>query len=107
MAYEYLDRDDLIHVPDPNRKPHVIEPEALQQELSQVRITAPASQAAMKPKTTMAPTAVGVSAQTTADIKKMMGTSADAPACRNCGNITLRNGTCYMCPNCGTTTGCS
>jgi predicted metal-binding protein len=21
--------------------------------------------------------------------------------------LTLRNGTCYMCPNCGTTTGCS
>jgi ribonucleoside-diphosphate reductase alpha chain len=39
--------------------------------------------------------------------KKLLGTSADAPVCRSCGNITLRNGTCYMCPNCGTTTGCS
>jgi ribonucleoside-diphosphate reductase alpha chain len=111
LAYEYLDRDDLVHVPDPNRTTHQQEMEALKQELSQVRVTAPQAQApianAQKPKTTLAPMAVGVSAQNTADIKKMMGTSADAPVCRNCGNITLRNGTCYMCPNCGTTTGCS
>ena len=107
LAYEYLDREDLIHVPDPNKRPHLEEvQQAIQQELSQVRVTAPQSQVA-KPKPVTAPIAVGVSAQATADIKKLMGTSADAPACRNCGNITLRNGTCYMCPNCGTTTGCS
>jgi ribonucleoside-diphosphate reductase alpha chain len=104
LAYEYLDRDDLVHVPEPNRRTHAQEVEALQRELSQVRITAPQpATPAQKPKAAMAPTAVAVSA----DIKKLMGTSADAPACRNCGNITLRNGTCYMCPNCGTTTGCS
>ncbi len=110
LAYEYLDRDDLVHVPDPTRRTHQQEMEQLQQELSQVRVTAPQNQVApqaQKPKPSLAPTAVGVSAQNTADIKKMMGTSADAPVCRNCGNITLRNGTCYMCPNCGTTTGCS
>jgi ribonucleoside-diphosphate reductase alpha chain len=107
LAYEYLDRDDLVHVPDPSRITHQQEVEAQQQELSQVRITAPQSQAVQKPKGNMAPSPVGVNAQNSADIKKMMGTSADAPVCRNCGNITLRNGTCYMCPNCGTTTGCS
>jgi len=108
LAYEYLDRDDLVHVPDPNRRPHHEEVEALKQELSQVRVTAPQSpQPAQKPKTNMAPAPVAVNAQNSADIKKLMGTSADAPVCRNCGNITLRNGTCYMCPNCGTTTGCS
>jgi ribonucleoside-diphosphate reductase alpha chain len=106
LAYEYLDRDDLVHVPDPNKRPHHEEAQAIQQELSQVRVTAPQAPV-QKPKPVTAPAAVGVSAQNTADIKKLMGTSADAPACRNCGNITLRNGTCYMCPNCGTTTGCS
>ena len=107
LAYEYLDRDDLVHVPDPNRTTHKQEMEALQLELSQVRVTAPQTQAAQKPKTTLAPAAVGVSAQGSSELKKLMGTSADAPVCRSCGNITLRNGTCYMCPNCGTTTGCS
>ncbi len=31
----------------------------------------------------------------------------DAPLCSNCGSITIRNGSCYKCPDCGTTTGCS
>lgn len=103
LAYEYLDRTDLVHVQDPERM-HV--DDAIQkQELSQVRITPPS--ATQKPQNVLAPKPVAAAVQNTADIKKMMGTSADAPACRNCGNITLRNGTCYMCPNCGTTTGCS
>ncbi len=108
LAYEYLDRDDLVHVPDPTRRTHQQEIDALQHELSQVRVTAPQSQPAAKAKvTSIAPTPVGASAASTLELKKLMGTSADAPACRNCGNITMRNGTCYMCPNCGTTTGCS
>ncbi len=32
---------------------------------------------------------------------------ADAPACTECGGITVRNGACYKCPNCGATSGCS
>jgi ribonucleoside-diphosphate reductase alpha chain len=31
----------------------------------------------------------------------------DAPACDQCGHITLRNGTCYKCLNCGNSMGCS
>jgi ribonucleoside-diphosphate reductase alpha chain len=31
----------------------------------------------------------------------------DAPACDVCGAITLRNGTCYKCLNCGNSMGCS
>src|SRR5690606_947740 len=31
----------------------------------------------------------------------------DAPPCGNCGSITRRNGSCYLCDTCGTTTGCS
>jgi ribonucleoside-diphosphate reductase alpha chain len=32
---------------------------------------------------------------------------ADAPACDVCGSITVRNGTCYKCLNCGNSMGCS
>ncbi|MSR17711.1 MAG: adenosylcobalamin-dependent ribonucleoside-diphosphate reductase [Phycisphaerales bacterium] len=39
--------------------------------------------------------------QTTA---QLMG---DAPACDGCGSITVRNGTCYRCLNCGQSMGCS
>jgi len=31
---------------------------------------------------------------------------ADSPPCPECGSITVRNGNCYMCPNCGASTGC-
>lgn len=31
----------------------------------------------------------------------------DAPACDVCGSITVRNGTCYRCHNCGNSMGCS
>ncbi len=31
----------------------------------------------------------------------------NAPLCSNCGNITQRSGSCYVCTACGTTSGCS
>ena len=31
----------------------------------------------------------------------------DAPGCDNCGSITVRNGNCYLCYNCGNSMGCS
>jgi ribonucleoside-diphosphate reductase alpha chain len=32
---------------------------------------------------------------------------ADAPVCSECGGLMTRNGSCYKCENCGTTSGCS
>ena len=31
----------------------------------------------------------------------------DAPLCDTCGHITVRNGSCYRCLNCGDSKGCS
>jgi ribonucleoside-diphosphate reductase alpha chain len=31
----------------------------------------------------------------------------DAPCCDVCGSITVRNGSCYRCHNCGNSMGCS
>jgi len=39
-----------------------------------------------------------------AQLSGMMG---DAPFCDNCGHITVRNGSCYRCLNCGNSLGCS
>jgi ribonucleoside-diphosphate reductase alpha chain len=33
--------------------------------------------------------------------------TADSPACFECGSIMVRNGSCYKCLNCGSTSGCS
>jgi ribonucleoside-diphosphate reductase alpha chain len=32
---------------------------------------------------------------------------SDAPSCDHCGAITVRNGNCYLCHNCGNSMGCS
>ncbi len=37
-------------------------------------------------------------------LSQMMG---DAPFCDTCGHITVRNGSCYRCLNCGNSVGCS
>jgi ribonucleoside-diphosphate reductase alpha chain len=39
-----------------------------------------------------------------AQLDGMMG---DAPLCDGCGYITVRNGSCYKCLNCGNSMGCS
>jgi ribonucleoside-diphosphate reductase alpha chain len=38
---------------------------------------------------------------------KLTFVNTDAPACPDCGSITVRSGSCYKCLNCGATTGCS
>ena len=39
--------------------------------------------------------------------KQLAPFMVDAPACDVCGAITVRNGTCYKCFNCGNSMGCS
>jgi ribonucleoside-diphosphate reductase alpha chain len=38
---------------------------------------------------------------------RRMNSTPDAPPCARCGWLTVRNGTCHKCENCGETTGCS
>jgi ribonucleoside-diphosphate reductase alpha chain len=38
---------------------------------------------------------------------QMQGLMGDAPFCDVCGHITVRNGACYKCLNCGNSIGCS
>jgi len=39
--------------------------------------------------------------------EQFAGFQVDAPSCDNCGSITVRNGNCYLCHNCGNSMGCS
>ena len=38
---------------------------------------------------------------------KVVLQDSSAPLCFNCGNQTMRSGSCYVCTSCGSTTGCS
>ncbi len=46
----------------------------------------------------------GEASALSAHLSTMMG---DAPFCNICGHVTVRNGVCYKCMNCGNTMGCS
>jgi ribonucleoside-diphosphate reductase alpha chain len=52
-----------------------------------------------------APRTRGGGTLTTEDL--LNKTSSDAPPCPECGSVTVPNGSCYRCINCGATTGCS
>ena len=42
-----------------------------------------------------------------ADAMRSMYEMGDAPSCGTCGAIMVRNGSCYRCMSCGSTSGCS
>jgi ribonucleoside-diphosphate reductase alpha chain len=42
-----------------------------------------------------------------ADAMRNMYDMGDAPSCHTCGAIMVRNGSCYRCMSCGSTSGCS
>jgi ribonucleoside-diphosphate reductase alpha chain len=43
----------------------------------------------------------------TTGVKFTVDVGTDAPSCHECGAIMVRNGSCYKCNNCGSTSGCS
>jgi len=115
LAYEYLDRSDLVHIKD---KPEVMNtgndswddsPGSKYEinskpELSDVRVVAPSGNASSAAKQQKAPMAMKTEGGTQEYMKNMQ---SDAPSCNVCGHITVRSGTCYKCLNCGNSLGCS
>ena len=115
LAYEYLGRNDLVHVLDKpevqnlGNEPWDINTPTIgdrKQELSEVRVLGGATpQPEIKAyKAAYAPRTVANMDAVNAANKSMQG---DAPACNVCGHITVRSGTCYKCLNCGNSLGCS
>jgi ribonucleoside-diphosphate reductase alpha chain len=89
LGLEYLGRTDFVHVkPAEPAKPAPVS-------------TASPAQKSMP----AAPKAAAKSGSRVQDhLGAMMG---DAPACNQCGHITVRNAACYKCLNCGNSMGCS
>jgi len=62
-------------------------------------------------RTTGVPTTNGQESTTrrvhAADALAEMIDLGDAPSCHVCGSIMVRNGSCYKCMSCGSTSGCS
>ncbi|MGI9647574.1 MAG: vitamin B12-dependent ribonucleotide reductase [Acidimicrobiia bacterium] len=59
-------------------------------------------------QTAQAATAVMASDAQTSSVQAALASNmGDAPLCDTCGHITVRNGSCYRCMNCGDSKGCS
>jgi ribonucleoside-diphosphate reductase alpha chain len=127
LGVEYLSRDDLAQVP-PDREGDLASPPkglaidaGVQLDLTDAAADADveavkavveyldgpdeAIKAPEREKISVtAAVAHGESTISDLSLKENMG---DAPACSNCGHMTVRNGSCYVCLTCGDTTGCS
>jgi ribonucleoside-diphosphate reductase alpha chain len=66
-----------------------------------------ASQTSLKPHSGPVGTAAVDRAPEAPASGAAMRAQSDAPPCHYCGSIMIRNGSCYRCGNCGSTSGCS
>jgi ribonucleoside-diphosphate reductase alpha chain len=120
LAFEYLQREDLVQV---SAEQAAAESTKVMENSATVRVQTPQAELVIKPQQPTAP-ANGVSngsskSYTNGNAAKAMSANVeptqvllsslmgDAPACNVCGHITIRNGTCYKCLNCGNSMGCS
>src|SRR2546422_669124 len=102
LGVEYLSRDDLAHV-TPEDASATPTSSMGAEPGSQAASPAAAAKALQKPNGGEAPGRKAASPQ-----DELLGKlSGDAPFCDACGHITVRNGTCYKCLNCGNSMGCS
>jgi ribonucleoside-diphosphate reductase alpha chain len=101
LGYRFLSADDkiaigLVHTSE------IVDP-APQLELLGKAVSMATPGAGAKPETSWTdpahPNANGAA--------RRMNSTPDAPPCPRCGWLTVRNGTCHKCENCGETTGCS
>lgn len=98
LGVEYLNLDELAHVKREEQEATSTADSPTLREVS--------SEASSDPEVkhvTVAKTKRGKTSQ-----DALLGDlGGDAPFCDTCGHITVRNGTCYKCLNCGTSMGCS
>ena len=118
LGVEYLHRYDLAHVKpeeveekDAPPAPPSVAPDAMEHLLAKATLagaenTLLHTKGATARSATMAEGLEGRGAGSALDaqLDSMMG---DAPLCDVCGHITVRNGACYKCLNCGNSMGCS
>jgi ribonucleoside-diphosphate reductase alpha chain len=103
LGLEYLDRTDIVQVPPKDKT--INEPETV--ELVEKKTESVAKTEATPVAKTEA-TPVEQAENSVATVQEVLGDMmGDAPACNECGHITIRNGSCYKCLNCGNSLGCS
>jgi len=115
LGFEYLNRTDLVQV-QPTEDQMTSFRHKEESAPAKTNMASPAGhQLEIKDSITIKsiePVATvqnGNTVMTTEDAsqKYLSNLMGDAPPCDVCGHITIRNGTCYKCLNCGNSLGCS
>jgi len=102
LGLEYLDRTDIVQVP-PKDKPQTESVAVEEKPVAPVQKAEPVA-----PVQKAEPVATEQTENSVATVQEVLGDMmGDAPACPDCGHITIRNGSCYKCLNCGNSLGCS
>ena len=116
LGVEYLHRYDLAHIKPELDSQAPPEPPSLRQLPHTIETASPTltpgdtaplphTREALARSAAMSETlGDGTGSPLDAQLDTMMG---DAPVCDVCGHITVRNGACYKCLNCGNSMGCS
>ena len=125
LGVEYLERDELAQVPPDRESEMAAPPKGLAAEAgyqldlsdaaaeSDVDVVARAAEFVESPNSTMPEpvkekvAAAVVGGEPDVASAALAAAMGDAPVCSNCGHMTIRNGSCYVCLTCGDTTGCS
>ena len=102
LGVEYLKRDDLAHVTPEEAAETPKSAQTADPVMAPGASPAAAAKAAQK---SGPPDAARAAARAQDELFGKL--SGDAPFCDTCGHITVRNGTCYKCLNCGNSMGCS
>jgi ribonucleoside-diphosphate reductase alpha chain len=109
LGLEYLGRSDIVQIKPEETRSTADTPKLRR---SAAEVEAPKASSGERPQLSIisgskdeAPHAAApVQDALSGQLSTMMG---DAPFCDSCGHITVRNGACYKCLNCGNSMGCS
>ncbi|HXL39607.1 MAG TPA: hypothetical protein VN928_03590, partial [Myxococcales bacterium] len=104
LGVEYLKRDDLAHVTPEEAAETPKSAQTADPLLAAPHAPSPAN-AAKAAQRSNPPDPARAAARAQDELLGKL--SGDAPFCDTCGHITVRNGTCYKCLNCGNSMGCS
>jgi ribonucleoside-diphosphate reductase alpha chain len=108
LGVDYMKRYDFAHVPPQEMRTEISNPTDVnagqQAEQAARALPPPPMQPDDKRQVGLFEQVAAVHSSLDEQLGDMMG---DAPMCDNCGHITVRNGACYKCLNCGNSMGCS
>ncbi len=111
LGVEYMKRYDLAHVPPQEMRTELNNPTDVsagqQAEQAARALPPPAMEVDDKRQVGLFEQVAAMHSKPTSIDEQLGEMMGDAPMCDTCGHITVRNGACYKCLNCGSSMGCS